>query len=543
MHLHNPVTRWAAASSLLLWAGSAVAAPLAYTDVYSVKVDNASGITLDLLANDQGTAPLTLTAINGTALTSGSAQDIAVTGGTVRVAAGGAISFVPDGSMLGTSSFSYAVTDASGTTPDGQVKVYMQAQSLTPDASTGLQNTTQSGSIWSNDPNGTTESASFTVTGYTVAGVTGTQSPGAPIAINGVGSFALQTTGAWSFLPDAGYTGSVPQITYTAKRAVNTTGYTTAVDDNNQPTTADPHYWLTSVVGLTPSTSAPRTTPGFVSNHPWQSSFFSGGRVISSQNATLISTQLGNFTYGTAFVLPEGVDLSTATAALRVGTDDFGSITFKANGVAASTVSIPSTPNSNITLNSSTPGALQAGLNQLSFQVNNSTGWHALVVFSFTMHYDDVRNSTLNITVVPVNAPPAAVDDSFSTVVDTPLTISAASLLANDSDPNGDSLTVISVQNPVNGTVSLSGTDMVFAPTAGFSGTATYTYTISDGHGGTATATVTITIPAKPVDPVDPGTATPTPVPMGGAGLAALMTALLAAMAAWRLRQRQRRQP
>ena len=121
--------RWAAIPALLLCAGIASAAPLAYTDVYSVKVDNTAGVALNLLANDQGTAPLTLTAINGTTLT-GSAQDIAVTGGVVRVAAGGAISFVPDGSAIGTSSFSYTVTDSTGTTAYNQMLSQARAQSV-----------------------------------------------------------------------------------------------------------------------------------------------------------------------------------------------------------------------------------------------------------------------------------------------------------------------------------------------------------------------------------------------------------------------------
>ena len=535
MYAIHATARWAVVP-LLLCAGIASAAPLAFTDVYAVKVDNAAGIALNLLANDQGTVGLKVTAINGTSLT-GSAQDIAVTGGTVRIAADGATRFVPDGTTLGTSSFSYAVTDTSGTTPDGQVKIYKLAQSLSPDLSTALQDTTQSGSIWSNDPNNTTESASFSVSEYTIAGVAGPQSPGTPVAIPAVGSITLQTTGAWSFTPLSGYVGAVPQITYTVKRSVSTTGYTTAVDDNNQPVNADPHYWLNSVTGLNPNTYAPRTTPGLVSNHPWQPSHFSGGRVISSQHASRITDQLGNFDYGTAFVLPEGVDLSTATTVLRVGTDDFATLLFKANGVSVTPAWTSGTPTGYVTLDNSIPGALQTGFNQLSLQVNNTTGWHGLVVFSFITKYDDVRNSTLDISVTPVNAQPVAVDDSFSTAIDTPITITAASLLGNDSDPNGDTLTVTAVQNPLHGSVSLNGTNIVFMPDAGFSGTASFTYTISDVQGATATATVTITIPSVPVNP---GTSTPAPVPLGGAGVAALMTALLAAMAGWRLRQRRR---
>lgn len=74
-------------------------------------------------------------------------------------------------------------------------------------------------------------------------------------------------------------------------------------------------------------------------------------------------------------------------------------------------------------------------------------------------------------------------------------TATAAELLANDSDKDGDALSITSVQNAVNGTVQLNGNGTVtFKPNANFSGAASYTYTVSDGHGGTDTATVSIDV-------------------------------------------------
>jgi hypothetical protein len=74
------------------------------------------------------------------------------------------------------------------------------------------------------------------------------------------------------------------------------------------------------------------------------------------------------------------------------------------------------------------------------------------------------------------------------------LTIPVADLLANDSDADGDALTVVSVQDAVNGTVALAGGNVVFTPDADYFGPASFTYTVSDGNGGTATATVDITV-------------------------------------------------
>lgn len=67
-------------------------------------------------------------------------------------------------------------------------------------------------------------------------------------------------------------------------------------------------------------------------------------------------------------------------------------------------------------------------------------------------------------------------------------------VLKNDTDPEGDVLTVVSVTTPENGTAAISnnGKEVTYTPNAGYSGTDSFTYTISDGHGNTSTATVTL---------------------------------------------------
>ncbi|WP_283105724.1 Ig-like domain-containing protein, partial [Shewanella kaireitica] len=74
---------------------------------------------------------------------------------------------------------------------------------------------------------------------------------------------------------------------------------------------------------------------------------------------------------------------------------------------------------------------------------------------------------------------------------DTPFTFTAESIIANDSDPDGDALSIISVGNAQNGTVTLTADgDVTFTPTTGYTGPASYEYTIQDPDGLTDTATV-----------------------------------------------------
>src|SRR5690606_15080125 len=95
-------------------------------------------------------------------------------------------------------------------------------------------------------------------------------------------------------------------------------------------------------------------------------------------------------------------------------------------------------------------------------------------------------------------APVATNDTGFTTSQNTALTLSATTLLANDNDPDSDPLSITGVSNPVNGTAVYNAqtNSVVFTPTAGYSGAASFSYAISDGRGGTASATVGLTVAA-----------------------------------------------
>ncbi|MGB5050118.1 MAG: Ig-like domain-containing protein, partial [Caldilineaceae bacterium] len=93
------------------------------------------------------------------------------------------------------------------------------------------------------------------------------------------------------------------------------------------------------------------------------------------------------------------------------------------------------------------------------------------------------------------SAAPNAVDDTAVTSVNTPVNIN---VLANDTDPNGDTLSVSAVGFASNGTAAVSSAQIVYTPTTDFIGTDTFTYTVSDG-GLSDNATVTVTVHAGPI--------------------------------------------
>jgi hypothetical protein len=108
------------------------------------------------------------------------------------------------------------------------------------------------------------------------------------------------------------------------------------------------------------------------------------------------------------------------------------------------------------------------------------------------------------VTVSSVNDLPVAVSDSAVTDEDTTLTLTSATLVANDTDRDGDALTVSAVTPTANthGSVTLAGAVVTYTPDANYNGSADFGYTISDGHGGTASATVSITVNAVNDAPV-----------------------------------------
>ncbi|WP_461547445.1 Ig-like domain-containing protein, partial [Sphaerotilus sulfidivorans] len=101
---------------------------------------------------------------------------------------------------------------------------------------------------------------------------------------------------------------------------------------------------------------------------------------------------------------------------------------------------------------------------------------------------------TATVTVVvsaAPNQPPQAVNDIASTPEDTPVTID---VLANDSDPNGDPLSVTAASVDRGQVAIQPDGRLLYTPPADFSGTATISYTVADPDGATRSATVTVTI-------------------------------------------------
>ncbi|MCA9139596.1 MAG: tandem-95 repeat protein, partial [Planctomycetales bacterium] len=143
-----------------------------------------------------------------------------------------------------------------------------------------------------------------------------------------------------------------------------------------------------------------------------------------------------------------------------------------------------------------------AATNGVTYLCNpNATGADTVVVTAsdFLMS----TNATVTLNITPTNDAPIAGKDQYFMDPDSTLTVAPAGLLANDFDIDGDALSVVLVNGPTSGTLTL-GTDgsFQFTPEKSFSGEVSFSYAVMDGMLASAPTTVAIQV-ALPISPAD----------------------------------------
>lgn len=140
------------------------------------------------------------------------------------------------------------------------------------------------------------------------------------------------------------------------------------------------------------------------------------------------------------------------------------------------------------------PGAKAVTAITATSATNAADGFYDVLTTATNRTNPAAANSgkaTYVVSAAAANLAPAAVGDTASTLVNTPVAIN---VLANDKDPEGKALTVNAVTQPARGSVSIgTGGSVTYVPANRFKGTDTFQYTVSDGQ-SSASATVTVTV-------------------------------------------------
>ncbi|HEY5611151.1 MAG TPA: tandem-95 repeat protein, partial [Thermoanaerobaculia bacterium] len=123
-----------------------------------------------------------------------------------------------------------------------------------------------------------------------------------------------------------------------------------------------------------------------------------------------------------------------------------------------------------------------------------NANYHGIDSFSYTV--SDAHGATsiamVTVTIAPVNDSPVAANDFATCSKNGSVNVA---VLANDSDVDGDTLSVSGIGRPISGSVALNADGSIrYRAKKGFTGTDSFTYTVIDGNGGNSTATVTVSV-------------------------------------------------
>lgn len=149
-----------------------------------------------------------------------------------------------------------------------------------------------------------------------------------------------------------------------------------------------------------------------------------------------------------------------------------------------------SATNSNVTLN---PGqSATVRLNVTSAATASEGTYNVLIKAQNTEQTNLVSSGSASYVIAnAVNTSPVAVNDAITLSSKNAMLIN---VLANDSDPEGDTLTIVSVTQGAKGSVQITADGQLrYTPAKSFKSSDTFTYTISDGD-KTATATVSVSL-------------------------------------------------
>ncbi|WP_432471296.1 Ig-like domain-containing protein [Amphritea sp. HPY] len=224
------------------------------------------------------------------------------------------------------------------------------------------------------------------------------------------------------------------------------------------------------------------------------------GQSYTDSEAGITITPISNSTSGiTVDISFEGGNGGGSTNNPPVAANDSTS-TEHNTAVSVPVLSNDSDPDGDALIISNTSGvngSAQISGDNIIFTPN--TGYSGTETFSYSISDGKGGSDTASVSITVAaasntNQLPVAANDSVSTAHNTSVTIA---VLGNDYDPDGDTLSINGTSG-VNGNAQVSGGNIIFTPSTGFSGTETFSYTVSDGRGGSDSATVYVNVAAAP---------------------------------------------
>jgi hypothetical protein len=472
-------------------------APVASDDRVSVRADDSK--TIDVLANDSDPDgdPISLDSFEQPAH------------GTLTQNSDGTLTYTPDSGYLGSDSFTYTINDGTGRTDTATVSIDVN-DFPTPTYEDGgliFDGTTSSAVVVDHQsdfelPNGTLE---LSFTADTVSGRQGLFSKDSKGNDDGGHLTVLIEDGDLVARLQSDGSVSVPALTASNAISVGETHHV-AITFGDAGLKLYVDGELADQASYTGGI-APNTEPMVIGANQWAS-----GDNVADSIQDAFDGQIGTVAlYGEALsqgdiqALADGGTVSEPSNTAPVAADD--SVTTDADtavtldvlandsdgdGDTLDVTSLGNPSNGTVVENTDgtltyTPDADFSGSDSFTYTVSDGNGGS--------------DTATVSVTVNEVVDNPDAVSDQATVTSGESVVID---VLANDTDPDGDPLSLDSFDQPANGSVT-QNTDgtLTYTANSGFSGSDSFTYTISDGTGRTDTATVSVDVNA-PADSSEP---------------------------------------
>ncbi|MGF1525007.1 MAG: beta strand repeat-containing protein, partial [Leptolyngbyaceae cyanobacterium] len=480
-------------------------APVAVDDDFTTDEDVPLSDTV--FTNDSDIDSTTLTA---TLLTD-------VSDGSLTLNADGSFSYTPDANFNGTDSFTYQISDGDLT---DTATVSLTVNPVNDDP-TAVDNTTSTPEntavvidVLSNDSDVDGDSLTTTAVGTA-----------------GNGSASINPDGTVTYTPDAGFSGT-DSFTYTISdgnggtdtAAVTVTVSATANQDpvaNDDSFSTDEDTDLSGDVFADNGNGADSDPDGDTLTATVLSDVSNGSLTLNGDGSFSYTPDANfNGTDSFTYQISDGELTDSATVSIMVDpVNDAPEAADDSSNTPENTAVTINVLDNDTDLDGDSLSIATVGTAGNGSVVDNGDGTVTYTpdtdfsgTDSFTYEVSDGNGGTdtalVTVSVSNENGVPDAVDDTFSTDEDTPL---SDSVLANDTDPDGDALTVSLLTDVSDGSLSLNADgSFSYTPNADFNGTDSFTYEVSDGA-LTDTATVNITVNPVNDDPtaVDNTTSTP----------------------------------
>ncbi|SPH21255.1 Bifunctional hemolysin/adenylate cyclase [Ascidiaceihabitans donghaensis] len=461
-------------------------------------------VVVDLIGND--------TDVDGDPLTIGEVS-VPADQGTVVDNGDGTVTFTPAENFTGPATITYTVVDGQGGSDEGEAIVNVGNVVDAPDAVDDEDTTDEDTSITVNllandtDPEG----QALTVTGASVPAEQGT------LVDNGDGTVTF--TPAPNFNGEATISYSITDTEGGTDSAIHTINVTPVNDDpvavDDLETTDEDTPVIIDLIGNDTDVDGDPLTIGEVSVPADQ------GTVVDNGDGTVTFTPAPNFN-GPATITYTVVDgqggSDEGEAIVSVGAVNDGPVanddedtTDEDTPITVNLIANDTDDDGDaLTVLTATVPADQGTLvdngdGTVTFTPAENFNGEATISYEISDGNGGTDTAEHTITVTPVNDGPTAVDDEDTTPFETPVIVN---LTGNDTDPDGDPLTITDVSvPPEQGTVVDNGDGTVtFTPADDFEGPATITYTISDGNGGTDEGEAVVTVEEQPLDGIVSGT-------------------------------------